>query len=122
MASLRDGEKKVKAAHVQGEKTIPQTARQGQANINSELETLTQDYETVATKLGETQQNLTHAIQALQAYDGSCESLNRWLREVEAQIKEHDLKSTLPEKQAQVEKYKVTKRWIQKYLGLYRID
>lgn len=108
MTSLRDGEKKVKATHVQGEKTLPQTARQGQAHINGELESVTQDYETLATRLGETQQNLTHSIQALQAYDGSCESLNRWLRDVEAQIKDLELKSTLPEKQAQVEKYKVS--------------
>lgn len=104
---MRDGEKKVKAAHVQGEKTIPQTARQGQASIHAELETMTQDYETLATKLGDTQQNLTHSIEALQAYDGSCDALNKWLRDIEAQIKEHDMKSTLPEKEAQVEKYKV---------------
>lgn len=104
---MRDGEKKVKATHVQGEKTIPQTARQGQAGIHAELETMTQDYETLATKLGDTQQNLTHSIEALQAYDGSCDSLNKWLRDIEAQIKEHDMKSTLPEKQGQVEKYKV---------------
>ncbi|CAC5416629.1 SYNE1 [Mytilus coruscus] len=95
MTSLRDGEKKVEATHVQGEKTLPQTARQGQAHINGELESVsvTQDYETLATRLGETQQNLTHSIQALQAYDGSC-------------IKDLELKFTLPEKQAQVEKYK----------------
>jgi hypothetical protein len=68
---------------------------------------MTQDYETLATKLGDTQQNLTHSIEALQAYDGSCDSLNKWLRDIEAQIKEHDMKSTLPEKQGQVEKYKV---------------
>jgi hypothetical protein len=37
----------------------------------------------------------------------SCDSLNKWLRDIEAQIKEHDMKSTLPEKQGQVEKYKV---------------
>lgn len=107
MSSLKDGEKKVKSAHTQGEKTLPQTAAQGQANIRTELESLAQDWEALASRLGDVQQNLMHAIQALQAYDGSCDSLNKWLRDVELQIKDLDLKSILREKQGQVDKFKV---------------
>lgn len=107
LSSLKDGKNKVKAAHDKGKTTLPQTGKPGQGNIHHELETLTTEFETLATRLGDTQQNLTHAIQAMHAYDGSCDSLNKWLREVETQIKENDLKCTLPEKRAQVEKLKV---------------
>ncbi|KAK3089086.1 hypothetical protein FSP39_000625 [Pinctada imbricata] len=55
LTSLRDGEKKLKTAHTQGEKTCPQTAQPGQGQIQSELEHLTQEWEMLATKLGDTQ-------------------------------------------------------------------
>ncbi|KAJ8309205.1 hypothetical protein KUTeg_014079 [Tegillarca granosa] len=106
LSSLRDGEKKVKNAHTQGEKTLPQTASHGQANIKTELESLAQDWEALANRLNDVQQNLMHALQALQAYDGSCDSLNKWLRDVELKIKDLDLKSTLRDKQEQVDKFK----------------
>ena len=107
MKSLREGEAKVKAAHVQGEKTIPQTAPQGQAHIRRDLEALTQDFEALATRMGNTQENLVHALEALTAYDGSCDQLNKWLREMEAMVKDTELKATLGDKQGQVEKLKV---------------
>ena len=107
MKSLRDGEAKVKAAHVQGEKTIPQTAPQGQAHIRRDVEALTQDFEALATRMGNTQENLVHALEALTAYDGSCDQLNKWLREMEAMVKDTELKATLGDKQGQVEKLKV---------------
>ena len=105
--SLRDGEAKVKAAHALGEKTIPQTAPQGQSHIRRDLEALTQDFEALATRMGNTQENLIHALEALTAYDGSCDQLNKWLREMEATIKDVELKPTLGDKQGQVEKLKV---------------
>ena len=107
MKSLRDGEAKVKAAHALGEKTIPQTAPQGQSHIRRDLEALTQDFEALATRMGNTQENLIHALEALTAYDGSCDQLNKWLREMEATIKDVELRPTLGDKQGQVEKLKV---------------
>ena len=104
---MRDGEAKVKAAHVQGEKTIPQTAPQGQSHIRRDLEALTQDFEALATRMGNTEENLIHALEALTAYDGSCDKLNKWLREMETTIKDVELKPTLGDKQGQVEKLKV---------------
>lgn len=103
---MRDGEAKVKAVHVQGEKTIPQTGPQGQAAIRRDLEGLTQDWEGLATRMDDTQENLMHALQALTAYDGSCDQLNKWLRECETAVKDVELKKTLGDKQGQVEKLK----------------
>jgi prefoldin subunit 5 len=103
---MRDGEAKVKAVHVQGEKTIPHTGHQGQNAIKRDLEGLTQDWEALASRMDDTQENLMHALQALTAYDGSCDQLNKWLRECETTIKDIDLKRTLGDKQGQVEKLK----------------
>ena len=107
MHTLREGEDKLKQAQRDGDKTYPQTSPQGHSNIHRELDNLQNDFDSLNSRMHETQQNLSHAIQALETYDVSCESLNRWLRESESQLKDYDLKSTLPEKQAQVEKFKV---------------
>lgn len=104
--SMKAGEAKVKAVHVQGEKTIPQTAHQGQTIIRRDLEGLTQDWEALATRMDDTQENLQHALQALTAYDGSCDQLNKWLRDCETTVKDTELKRTLGDKQGQVEKLK----------------
>lgn len=103
---MREDEAKIKAVHVQAQKTLPQTGPQGQAAIKKDLERLTGDWEALANRMGDTQENLVHALQALTAYDGSCDQLNKWLRECEMSIKEIELKRTLGDKHAQVEKLK----------------
>lgn len=107
MNTLREGEAKLKAAQQNSDKTLAQTSPQGQANIHRELDALQQEWDTLGKRMKDTQNSLVHAIKALETYDVSCEGLNRWLRETESQLKDYDLKSTLPEKQAQVEKFKV---------------
>ena len=107
MNTLREGEAKLKAAQQHCEKTLAQTSPQGQANIRRELDALQQEWDTLGKRMKDTQTSLVHAIKALETYDVSCEGLSRWLRETESQLKDYELKSTLPEKQAQVEKFKV---------------
>ncbi|ESO86156.1 hypothetical protein LOTGIDRAFT_167389 [Lottia gigantea] len=104
--SLKDGEAKVKNAHYHGEKAMQTTAPQGQATVQHELNTLTQDWENLVDRMGETQQGLMHAIQAVDHYDGSCDNLNKWLREVEGEIKSVEYKSTLNDKENQLQKLK----------------
>lgn len=104
---MKDGENKIKGVNVEGEKTIPQTAPQGQATLQQEMDSLIQDWETLINKMCDTQENIVHATHALENYDGTCESLNKWLREVEGQIRDYEMKATLNEKQTQVQKFKV---------------
>ncbi|XP_035824390.1 nesprin-1 [Aplysia californica] len=106
MATMGDGETKLRQAHQQGERIMPHTSPPGQSNLRRELDSLTADWDALVTRMDETQQGLAQAIQALDLYDGSCESLNRWLRETESQFKDSELKSTLREKQAQVDMFK----------------
>ena len=104
---MKTGEKKIQATISYAEKTLQETAPPGQEQIKTELESLNLEFEDLVTKLGDTHVSLTHAIEALQAYDKSCDSLLKWLKGVELQIKDQELKSTCQEKQAQVNKYKV---------------
>ncbi|GFO48198.1 nesprin-1, partial [Plakobranchus ocellatus] len=106
MGSLREGEAKVSSTHRQGEKTMPHTSPQGQANIRRELDSLNADWDSLITRMNDTQQGLIQAIQALDLYDGSCENLSQWLRETESQFKDCELKSTLKEKETQVQTFK----------------
>nr|KAG5692778.1 hypothetical protein BaRGS_009394 [Batillaria attramentaria] len=112
MNTMRDGEAKLHTAQKEGEKTLPQTSPQGQANVRRELDALKHEWDTLGGRMKDTQQSLVHAIKALETYDVSCESLNRWLRETESQLKDYELKSTLSEKQAQVEKFKILQQQI----------
>lgn len=104
---MSEGEVKLKASQKEGEKTYLQTSHHGQASIRRELDTLKQEWDSLQSNMKETQRTLQHGIKALETYDVSCESLSQWLRETEIQLKDCELKSTLAEKQNQVEKLKV---------------
>ena len=107
MSTLKDGEAKLKTAQSNSDKTLPQTSPQGQANIRQDGATLQQEWDTLTARMKSVQQTLNTALQALETYDTTCDSLNRWLRDTEIQLKECELKSTLAEKEAQVDKLKV---------------
>jgi hypothetical protein len=51
--------------------------------------------------------SLETTLNSLQDYDDTYDDLNQWTRDLEAQIRDHELMSTLPEKMDQVEKFKV---------------
>ncbi|XP_076442566.1 muscle-specific protein 300 kDa-like isoform X3 [Babylonia areolata] len=106
MSTMREGEAKLQAAQRNSDKTLPQTSPQGQANIQREASTLQQEWDSLASRMKDTQHTLQHAITNLESYDVSCEALNRWLRDTESQLKDYSLQSSLPEKQAQVERFK----------------
>ncbi|KAK7104412.1 hypothetical protein V1264_019133 [Littorina saxatilis] len=106
MNTLKEGEAKLKAAQRECDKALPQTSPQGQASLHQELDALQQEWDALQDRMKDTQQTLQHAIKNMETYDVSCEGLNRWLRETESQLKDYELKSTLPEKQSQTERFK----------------
>ncbi|XP_025103982.1 nesprin-1-like isoform X4 [Pomacea canaliculata] len=119
MNTLRDGEVKLKTAEANGDKALSNTSPQGQATVRRDLDTLKQEWDVLCSKMKDTQQNLMHAIRALETYDVSCESLNRWLRETESQLKDYDLKPSLEEKRAQLEKFKSLQQKIASMQGQF---
>ncbi|KAL8590280.1 hypothetical protein ACOMHN_006396 [Nucella lapillus] len=110
--SQSEGQAKLKVAQQDSDKTLPQTSVTGQTNIQGEMATLQQEWDSLASRMTSTQQSLQTAVQAMETYDSSCEALSRWIRDVESQLKDYDMKSTLPEKQAQVEKFESVQQQI----------
>ncbi len=51
---------------------------------------------------------MSGALQAWQEYDSLYDSLHKWLKDMEAQVKDLELKSTLDDKKSQLDKFKVS--------------
>ena len=79
----------------------------GQQHIRRELETLNFDWQKYSSHLREAQEGLEGALQAWHEYDVLHDDLSKWLREMEGGVTDYDLKSTLTDKKAQIERYKV---------------
>ncbi|XP_064624000.1 muscle-specific protein 300 kDa-like isoform X3 [Lineus longissimus] len=112
VTSLQEGEAKIKVAKEEGGKTIPQTASDGQVVIRKELEMLEADCSQFKEKSSDAQDTLERTLNSLQDYDDTYDNLNHWIRDLEAQIRDHELMSTLPEKMDQVEKFKALQQEI----------
>lgn len=105
---MKQGDAKLKEATLNGERTIPQTASAGQEVIARELSELLSDWDELADCLGDAQKTLTHTLEAQVAYNTSCDSLSKWMKTLEGKVKDVELKSSLQDKLAQVEKLKVS--------------
>lgn len=101
--SLPDGELKIKNVHQQGEKIMPRTSAQGQAVIRRELDSLSSEWDMLKASINDSQQGLAQTAKAVEVYNGSCEVLQRWLKMMEEQFKNCELKSSLQEKEIQLE-------------------
>ena len=53
------------------------------------------------------EEDLEHALLQWGDFETKFDSCSHWLKDMEQQVKNHELKSTLPEKKTQVEKFKV---------------
>ncbi len=58
-------------------------------------------------RLKESQRGLQDALQAWEEFDILHDTLQKWLKDTEETVKEHELKSTLDDKKNQLEKFKV---------------
>ena len=95
------------------DKTLSQTAPPGQQQIRRELETLNFDWQKYCSELRDAETGLQGALEGWNEYDSLYDSLSQWLSEMESQVKDYELKSSLSDKQAQVGKYKVRRGWVQ---------
>ena len=98
---------RVAEVRTQAERTMPQTGRAGQQQIRRELDALQYDHDKYTSQLAETRSALEGVLEALEEYETASEQLRRWLKEMEAQVKDYEFKSTLEEKKTQLEKFKV---------------
>lgn len=91
-----------------GEKLYPSTATEGRDIIRQELRTLRDQWEQVCDLLSDTQHKLDSCLLQWSSYDENFEQFQKWLLDTEIQLKEDtDLKSTLPDKKAQLQNHRV---------------
>lgn len=82
-------------------------------SMEREVNNLKFDFEKFITALSDVKHNLEGRLQQWSEYEGSFDRLLQWLSEAETALKNYTLRSTLEEKQEQLEKYQV------KYLIFY---
>ena len=104
----QEGEARICQVRSLGDKTLPQTAPSGQQQIRRELDALTHDWDLYSTKLTETLAGLEATKESWEEFDTLYETLSKWLRDMEIQLKDQELKSTLADKRGQVERFKVS--------------
>lgn len=99
-----------------GEKLYPSTATEGRDIIRQELRTLRDQWEQVCDLLSDTQHKLDSCLLQWSSYDENFEQFQKWLLDTEIQLKEDtDLKSTLPDKKAQLQNHRVRLKKIPQY-------
>ena len=93
--------------HKQATKTKLKTGKSGQQQISHELNALDYDWDQYTAQLTDTRQGLQEALTSWQDFDELHDSLSKWMREMEGQVKDYELKSTLSDKQTQLQKFRV---------------
>ncbi|KAL3874932.1 hypothetical protein ACJMK2_037884 [Sinanodonta woodiana] len=105
-----EGEPKVKNIIALAEKVLPNTAPQGKDIIVRETEALRADWEAFVTALQKTKRDLENCMDQWKEFDNHFERCNAWLKDIETKTKDTELKSSLKEKQTQLEKLKALQK------------
>ena len=86
-----------------GEKVIPGTVDQGKANIKIQIDTTTQDWQGINASVNSTIELIEQKIKQWCDYEAMKENCLTWLRDIDTKLHMFDLKSTLVEKNSQLE-------------------
>lgn len=109
IAEKEQGTNKIHFTVESGEKLYPSTASEGRDLIRQELRTLRDQWEQLCDQLSDTQRKLDSCLVQWSSYDENFEQFQKWLLDTEIQLKEDtDLKSTLPDKKAQLQGHRVS--------------
>lgn len=106
-ANLAEGERKLKIVCDLANQTAKHTSSPGQDVLRREVEHLQHEWEDYHNQMKATEHALNQTMQQWGTFESQFEECAEWLKNMETQVKGHELKSTLKEKQAQVEKFKV---------------
>lgn len=102
-----DGDHKLRATKELCEKTARKTSQPGREVLRREMDHLQGDWEDYIALMSQADEDLGNALVQWGEFEGKFGACNAWLKDIEQQVKNYELKSTLPEKQAQVDKFKV---------------
>ncbi|CAG9785832.1 unnamed protein product [Diatraea saccharalis] len=103
--SLPEEKNRIDKIRLLGEKVLPGTISNGQANIRNQIDSSHQEWEGLVSFINKTIENLENKIQQWNEYENMKDQCLAWIRNTDNQIHAVDLKATLPEKQEQFKKF-----------------
>lgn len=92
-----------------GELLYPATSTEGREVIRQDLRELRESWDGYIDRLSEADRRLQMTLGAWGAYDDRYAQLTEWLRDLQINMADLELKNTLPEKKALLQAYKVGK-------------
>jgi chromosome segregation ATPase len=107
LAGLQEGERKLKSVVELATRTAKNTSPQGQDSLRREVDHLKREWEDYCNQMSAAEQALDQTMDQWGSFESKFEDCADWLKNMENAVKSHELKNTLKEKQAQVEKFKV---------------
>ena len=106
-AGLVEGERKLKAVVDSAAKTARNTSAQGQDVLRREVDHLQREWDDYRGHMVSAEHALDQTMVQWGSFESKFEECAEWLKNMENSVKSHELKNTLKEKQAQVDKFKV---------------
>ncbi|KAI5642762.1 spectrin repeat domain-containing protein [Phthorimaea operculella] len=103
--SLPEEKNRIDKIRSLGEKVLPGTISNGQANIRNQIDSSHQEWEGLVSFINKTIEALENKIQQWNEYENMKDQCLAWIRNTDTQIHAVDLKATLPEKQEQFKKF-----------------
>ncbi len=113
----KDGDNKESQVSELNAKTQVNTSAPGIEILKRELDALKSDWDSAKDEADSAQTALENALQLWKEFETSHTTLNNWLKNTEQQLKDIALRSTLEEKQEQVERLKALKSDIDAHEG-----
>lgn len=89
------------------DQTLANTSLAGKESLKRDQSALQEQCKAVAADAEDAEEGLQRAVQQWAVFDESHNALQQWLLQMEQQMKDTELKSSLDEKQEQVNKFKV---------------
>jgi nesprin-1 len=107
-------ESETKLQHLEGciDKVEPNTSKPGQEILKRDLDGVKSETAVCSDMMDEAKTSLEKTLSLWQEYDDSYDALSSWIKNMEHKTRDYELKSTLKEKQEQVEKFKTLKEEI----------
>ena len=88
-------------------KTSKNTSMPGCEVLRREMDHLQSEWQDYNSRIQQAGEDLEHALLQWGDFETKFDACSKWLKNMEQQVKNYELKSTLPEKKTQVDKFKV---------------
>ena len=89
------------------DKTAKNTSMPGCEVLRREMDHMQSEWQDYISRIHQAEEDLEHAQLQWGDFETKFDACSQWLKNMEQQVKNYELKSTLPEKKTQVEKFKV---------------